>query len=413
MKYVLTFVLVMVLTLGLSTGLNANGLNLNSNGSKALAMGGAFVGLADDFSAIFWNPAGMTQMKKEQIGLFVSDVIPSGTYEFALAGIDTSTETNHYVSGGIGYYKPISEKVTIGIYAYVPSASGAKWSGDDLSNLTSGLSLKWQSLVALVAVSPAIAVKVTDKLSLGASLNIYYGFLDVKKPISDFGQMEEDVSGMAFGATIGMMYQPSEKFSFGLTFKTPMTAKFSGDTTIPALALFGMSPTNNGEREATWPMWIGAGIAIKPNDKLTITADVQYTNWKKMTDIPMVFDSPAVQAVIGDRADFELRWKDTVQLRCGFEYKVSPTFAIRAGYYYDPDPTDNPTQSIILPEITYNWITVGFGYHTENFALDVGFEHGFGQEVEVSILEAVPGAGMPGTHNINITVPNISLSYKF
>jgi len=39
----------------------ANGLNLNSLGTRALTMGGAFVGLADDFSAIYWNPAGIAQ----------------------------------------------------------------------------------------------------------------------------------------------------------------------------------------------------------------------------------------------------------------------------------------------------------------------------------------------------------------
>ena len=46
--------------------LSANGLNLNGVGSKAIAMGGAFIGQADDFSAIFWNPAGLTQMQGPQ-----------------------------------------------------------------------------------------------------------------------------------------------------------------------------------------------------------------------------------------------------------------------------------------------------------------------------------------------------------
>lgn len=413
MKHVSTFVLVLILTLGMTTGIHANGLNLNSNGSRALAMGGAFVGLADDFSAIFWNPAGMTRMKQPQLGLFLSDVIPSGTYEFALANVDASTVTKHYISGGIGFYKPVSDRVTLGIYAYVPSASGAKWDGAELRNLTSGHSLKWESLVALVTVSPAIAVKITEKFSLGASLNIYYGFLDMQRPIATFGQYEENVSGMAVGATIGMMYQPSETLSFGFTFKTPVTAKFSGETKIPTLAYIGFPQENDGEREATWPMWIAAGVAIKPNDKLTITADAQYTNWKKMTTIALVFDNPTIQAIIGERANYELHWKDTVQLRFGIEYKVSPTFALRAGYYFDPDPTKNATQSILLPEITYNWITLGFGYQSEHFGVDVGFEYGFGKEVDILPSEVDPRAGMPGTHLFNITVPNISLTYRF
>lgn len=54
----------------------ANGLNLNSLGSRALAMGGAFVGLADDFSAIYWNPAGIAQFDKQYFGFYGTDIIP-------------------------------------------------------------------------------------------------------------------------------------------------------------------------------------------------------------------------------------------------------------------------------------------------------------------------------------------------
>ena len=46
----------------------ANGLNLNSLGTRALTMGGAFVGMANDFSAIFWNPAGLTNITKRYVG---------------------------------------------------------------------------------------------------------------------------------------------------------------------------------------------------------------------------------------------------------------------------------------------------------------------------------------------------------
>jgi long-chain fatty acid transport protein len=413
MKQFLKLVVMMTVMLCMGIGLNANGLNLNSIGSKALAMGGAFVGLADDFSAIFWNPAGMTQMKKPLLGLFLTDVIPSGTYQFDMAYVDAETETSHYISGALGFYKPISEKVTIGILAHVPSASGSHWDGADLRYLTSGIAFNWKSLVALATVSPAIAVKVSEKLSLGASLNIYYGFLRMERPLPGLGQFEEDVDGLAVGGTLGIMYQPSEKVSFGLTFKTPVSAKFSGDSTIPALGLYGLPTTVEGEREATWPLWIGFGIAVKPSDKLTITADVQYTNWKEMTSIPVTFDNAQWSAVVGENADYELKWKDTLQLRLGIEYKISSPFALRFGYYYDPDPTDNPTQNILLPEITYHWITLGFGYQTENISLDVGFEHGFGQEVDVSVLEIDSRSGMPGKHGMNISVPTLSLSIRF
>ena len=35
--------------------------------SRATAMGGAFVGVADDVNSVFWNPAGLTQMEKREL----------------------------------------------------------------------------------------------------------------------------------------------------------------------------------------------------------------------------------------------------------------------------------------------------------------------------------------------------------
>ena len=57
--------------------LTGNGLNLNGVGSKAVGMGGAFVGLADDYSAVFWNPAGITQITGTSFSFFLTDIIPS------------------------------------------------------------------------------------------------------------------------------------------------------------------------------------------------------------------------------------------------------------------------------------------------------------------------------------------------
>ena len=59
---------VVILLCFLSSMALANGLNLNSIGTRALAMGGAFVGLADDFSAIYWNPAGIAHFKQKHFG---------------------------------------------------------------------------------------------------------------------------------------------------------------------------------------------------------------------------------------------------------------------------------------------------------------------------------------------------------
>ena len=79
MKKLITFFCMMLIFS--SYNAFSNGLSLNSPGPKGLGMGGAMVGLADDYTAVYWNPAGITNINNAQIGLFVTDIIPIGTYK--------------------------------------------------------------------------------------------------------------------------------------------------------------------------------------------------------------------------------------------------------------------------------------------------------------------------------------------
>jgi long-chain fatty acid transport protein len=389
--------------------LSANGLNLNGVGSKAIAMGGAFIGLADDYSAIFWNPAALTQTKQTTLFMFETNLIPKGTYQFSLAAIDTKSVSKIYPSGAIGYLRPINDKLVLGLCAYVPAGSGSTWDGNALKNLSGGKVFIWKSMIAIVTVAPVIAYKVSDTFSLGATINLNYGLLNLQRPTA-IGQFEEKSSGIAFGATLGAFFKPSDKFSAGVNFRTPSKVKFKGTVKMAGAALMGLPAEDDSEREASWPMWLGAGIAAKPIDKLTITADVQYTNWKKVQDIPITFSNAGWKLAFETVSKLDLKWKDTIQYRLGLQYALCEKWALRAGYYYDPSPSPNETLSILLPEITYNVITAGFGYQAGKLTIDACFEMLMGKD---ATMAPGSGTGMPGTHGMNILVPNIALTYRF
>ena len=411
-RLLLTAALIMLTGISLS----ANGLNLNGVGSKAIAMGGAFIGLADDYSAIFWNPAGLTQLKESSVSLFVTDLIPSGTYKLPAYGIDAKTESKMYPSGAIVYLKPVNEKLIIGLSAYVPSGTGAKWDGEELKLLSNNLVFKWESFMAVITVSPVVAYKISDKFSLGATLNLDYGMMKIKRP--GFGQYSEDLSGFAFGATIGALFKPIDKLGIGLTLRTPTKVTFKGDATITAPSLPGvplppLALTSDAERKATWPLWFGVGLSFKATDKLTVNADAQYTNWKKIDTIPVTYTDSVWKIANGISKlsnDFVLNWKDCIQWRFGLQYAISEKLAFRAGYYYDPSPSPLETLNILLPEITYNVITVGVGYKSEKINLDFCVETLLGKDAESPLL---PTSKMPGKHGMNILVPNIAFSYRF
>ncbi len=399
--------------------LSGNGLNLNSLGSRALSMGGAYIGLADDFSAIFWNPGGLTQVNQIIVGVYITDVIPSGSYKLnaPLLGlnIDAKTVRNHYVSGMVAYCRPITEKLVTGLAVYLPSGIGTEWSGEDLKDLSDGTALKWLSSVGIIAFSPVIAYKINDYFSIGATLNVHYGMMTLKLPAPEgLGQYTEDASGYGYGATIGILAKPSKVLSLGLTFKTANKITFEGKAKIPSIAYIGLNPESNFSRDITWPMWIGAGVAFKPEEELIFTADIQWTQWSKEKVIKTDYDDYTWQQLLepAEADKMKFYWEDKMQIRFGVEYLLSKNITLRGGYYYDPAPAPDKTMNILLPTYTFNVLTFGLGYKTEDIFLDFGFEYLIGKERQTSIEEATERA-MPGAHKMSIIVPNITITYRF
>lgn len=430
----------------------ANGLNLNSLGTKALTMGGAFVGLADDFSALYWNPAGIAQFNKKYFGFYGTDIIPSGTFKFApsIPGmgtpslVDAKAATKHYIAGMAAYFHPLSDNVVAGIGAYVPAGLGGNWDGADFASIAdNNPSLDWRSKIGLVTIAPALAFKVNEQISVGVSLNINYGIFDVAMhagsadffPLGkvDLGQYEESMKGWGYGATFGVLVKPNETFSIGGTLRTPTTIKFKGDANISGLSTIGtllgmdISQTSDLEREVTWPMWLAGGVAFKPTENLTLTGDLQWTQWSKIEKIKTDYKDIFWQIIMGGKDpkdEMAMYWEDKVQIRFGAEYRIN-TIAIRGGYYLDPSPAPDGTMNILLPNYDFSVFTLGFGYELNGLQIDLGIEYLIGKErntpYEVALLTFPPffeikkeyQTAMPGTYKMNIIVPNVSISYKF
>lgn len=440
MKTRKTFAFALLAILGLSPLALANGLNLNSLGSRALSMGGAFVGLADDYSAIFWNPAGMAQFDKRYLGFYATDVIPSGSYLLQvpaqgglLTVVDAKTQTKHYLSGLLAYYHPINDYLVAGIGLYIPAGLGSSWDGSDFTNLSNGVAYEWESKIGLVTISPGISYKINDMISVGAALNINYGMFSMKRwagivsidqPVQQFdlGQYDMNLKGWGFGATAGVLVRASDVLSFGATIRTPNRVKFSGDASISNIDLLGYQESSEAETVSphlTFPLWIAGGVAYRPLEGLTLTGDLQWTQWSTIDQIEMKFIDPfwSLFMTASGENKMHMEWKNALQVRFGAEYWLKENLAIRGGYYYDPTPTPDTTMNFLLPSYTFNVFTLGLGYALNGLVIDLGFEFlsGKGREVQYAtwLLDPAFVNAQPGAYDMRIVVPNLSVSYKF
>jgi long-chain fatty acid transport protein len=407
----------------------ANGLNLNSLGSRALAMGGAFVGLADDFSAIYWNPAGMSQFSSKTFGFFGTDIIPSGTYmlEIPMLGtVDAKTQAKHYLSGMAAYYHPINDKIVAGLSVYVPSGLGASWDGGEFMLTTYPYLRSYENMskVGLVTIAPGLSYKINDMFAVGVALNVNYGMFDIKRwagdpAVMDLGQFEMSLTGWGLGATVGLLVKPSDMISLGVTYRTASKISFKGETSIANLGLLGLPNSSEVELGITWPQWVAAGVAVRPIPNLIITGDLQWSDWAVVDKIELDYTDTLWQmfTAAAGQNEIQMRWKSALQIRFGLEYKLTQSLFLRGGYYNDPSPVPDQTIMPLLPSFNFNVVTAGLGYALNGLTVDLGFEYLMGQERSVSLVQKATdpdfATSTPGTYGMNIMVPNISVSYKF
>jgi long-chain fatty acid transport protein len=430
MKSLVRISLVLALAAVMTTGLFANGLNLNGFGARATAMGGAFVGLANDYTAVFFNPAGLALLKKGGFGLSGDLLMPGARYTLGPYSMETTGKK--YPAGLLGYFQPIGENIVVGVGAYTLSGLGAAWDNTGLeatlvaptppAAFTPALgAYKWESFIGSVTLAPSIAVKLTDMLYLGATFNINYGFFKtdqwgqymvITPPVPpllvNFGQHTMDVKGWGFGATFGVLVKPAEWISLGATFRTQAKMSLSGKTEIANINLIGLENESGTTMSVVSPMWLAGGIAVKPIEQLTLTFDAQYTNWSKLDQIAVEFDDPVWAAGLGDEAALLLNWKNKTQLRFGAEYDLG-NLAIRGGYYYDPAPAPDETLNILTPSFTFNSLNAGFGFKSGSLKIDLALEYLMGKDRTV----APSGDNLPGLYEMNILVPMFSLSFGF
>ncbi|MBN1302413.1 MAG: outer membrane protein transport protein [Melioribacteraceae bacterium] len=392
----------------------ANGLSLNSIGTRALGMGGAFVGLANDGSAIYWNPAGLVG-QKSVINLSLTDIMPSASYKFDLFGIDAASESQMHLAPNLFVNYNMGD-LALGFGVFVPAGLGVSWDPQDLGVPAPGLEMLSQ--IGVINIAPAIAYKVSDQFSVGLTVNIYYAMFDMKQPVeadlSAVGgptlleQFEEESTGLGFGATIGLKYQASEQFSIGAVVRLATTVSMEGTAKNPIFPKLPNFPpvvmAGPGEsdfsRDVTWPLWLAGGIAYKASDNLTLTLDAQYSQWSELDALATEYDDAYWKAAIPEEeSTLELQWEDAVQIRAGAEYVVNNDFTLRLGYYYDPAPAPDETLNILFPSSTNHVATAGFGYSFGSMKIEGGLEYLFGAERDVELNAE---NAMPGIHQMDI-----------
>jgi long-chain fatty acid transport protein len=282
-----------VLTLALASSVVAsNGTQIGTVGAKSTAMGSAFRGLADDWSALYFNPAGITQFSKWHIGGSLGMIMPRGSYQayaypsqpfagMSTAAVDATARNFAVPALGI-FYKP-SEKLSVGLGVCAPFGLGTEW---DMISVPASYGnanaiskeKEFYSDHMVIDIMPTVAYKLTEKLSVGVGVKYSWGKMTLDQVllpltsaiiyqqyggqlpmplingllngIAGAGQLigqpvnpyrlivEENLEGdgSAYGANAGLLFKASEKLSIGVSGRYSTDLKLKGDFKLTAAA---------------------------------------------------------------------------------------------------------------------------------------------------------------------------------
>ena len=407
MKKVFLFVLVLCPLLA-----NAQGFQVNLQGQKQIGMGGAGAGLKLDAASIYFNPGAVSLLDKNEISAGISPLFLKST--FVESGNNIQYTTSSQIATpfqGYAVWGPEGSKFKFGIGSYVPYGGlvdwGNNWPG---RNALQSLDLK------VIYIQPTVSYKISDKVGIGAGLVYGTGVVTLKESLPYFdangqaGNAQLKGSGHGIGYNVGVHFQPTEKFSIGLTYHSKVDAKVTGgDATfsVPA-SIKGNFPNTKFSSTIPLASITSLGFGFKASEKLTLALDFNYTNWTPYDSLSFIYDKVAGSRVTDSH--LPRKYEGSYNVRVGGQYMVSENFAARLGFNYGKTPVKDGYVTPDVPDADRVEFTAGLGYKiSDHFAVDASF-------LFADILKRKQQnlySGLSGTYKTFVFVPGLSVSYKF
>ena len=380
-------------------------------GAKATALGGAFSAYADDPSAVYYNPAGLTQVERPEVSVGAEYLVPTIKIHDYRAidgdgnkvqpyGTSFTDDSTALTVPYAGFATPLFENLYFGVAAYVPYGLHIKWNSDPAVN--PGAYNGFESYYLRGVVTPTLAVKVNDRWAFG--FGISFGRSDAGTQRRLYAPSVPTLHNRVIKGTFhddfnvsfnfGVLYKPYDNLSVGLTYRSRTRTDFRGTVEVVGVDKVG------AETKIDHPDQLQVGLKYRPNKRLTLTADVVWTNWSLVHGYTVKFDRP----LLGKSYEYFPRdWKDTRQLRLGLEYKWSELLTLRAGYFYDPSPIPDHTFDMLWPDADKKTYSVGAGLNFGRLKVDTVVQYivaEYKREIggeSVNLNDSYPGVnGSPG-----------------
>jgi len=399
-----------------------SGFGLNENSARVMGMGGAFAAVADSPAAIFFNPAGLVQLKGLQVEAGMTYITPSSTYTGTAPDgtpdVEVDAERLHFFLPALHASYRIHDRVAVGFGMYVPYGLTIEWPDTVEVNGTStawwGRSTIRRIALQTVYFNPTVAVKLHDRVLVGAGLTIVKGAVTLERAVSMSDRVADDIqfkmSGddVAFGATAGVLVRVLPHIlNVGVAFRSGVSLTFEGNAVFTKGGSSAGVPSglrtklwdDEGSAELNLPHVISFGVAAFPIEGLTLGVVADLITWSSYDKLSIDFKNN------NDLDTTEPKdWTNTVCVRVGAEYQVLKPLAVRLGFIYDMGPIPEDRVGPDLPDSDRYMFSVGAGYRFWKMYADLAYMYLFTGKFTASELAPLEGEYEASAHLLGLSL---------
>ncbi len=362
--------------------------------ARATGQGEAFVAQADDASAIFYNPAGLTQIKGSEFtsGIFAdfpeshlkgggpgTTMNTMSTIPHIFASTDFGV-TNSPWRFGLGFTVPF------GNMANFPRSGPFRY-------------LVTSASLAIYDLQPTVAFQVNDHLSLGVGVNVYLGDTRLNRQVSfapfPDGRIHFGGKGDAVGATAGLMWKITPQHTLGFMYRSPFDMNFDGNGKL-------VTPIGNQQKPADatiqFPQFVKGGYAFRPIPQWKLEADVEWINWDPLNTVTLHAPGASFNGTA-----IPFNWKDSWYYEFGTEYQIDDHWTVRGGYIFSVNTVPTSTFGPSVPDSNRHVFSIGVGYTTKRMSDDLVYQYSLSVDRTVNNGTAADGTWQSDSQAVMVT----------
>jgi long-chain fatty acid transport protein len=368
----------------------SGGFTNQAPAAKPMGMANAVVATADDSSAVFYNPAGLTQMESAEMSMTTSLFFIRSQYRKD-DGATTKMKKETQAVPALSASLPLpGRRFAAGLGVNFPYGLATRWPDDGPFRYVAT-----ESAMRHMQINPSLAYKVNDRLSFGVGAAYSNVAINLKSRLnvtalnggfpSPDGKKELDGDGSGWGYNVGVLFKPHERHRFGASYRSEIKTTIEGDARLSDLSgpasLFvfnGADYRVDAETVIKFPASLILGYAYAPG-AWTFEADAEWVGYSSVDKIDIRFkgESDATRQLILNAGNpTPMDWKDTWNLGLGANYKFNDAWQARGGYTFFPPVVPEATWSPSALDSAKHGFSLGGSYAAgKSFSIDLGYAY--------------------------------------